>query len=49
MVARALGVVESLVTAYLTSTLRDAVAFGLLIVVLYVRPGGLFGSYATLD
>ena len=30
----------------LTSTLRDAVAFGLLMVVLYVRPGGLFGSYA---
>ena len=44
-----LGIVESLVTAYLTSSLRDAVAFGVLIVVLYVRPGGLFGSYAGID
>jgi branched-chain amino acid transport system permease protein len=49
VVALALGIVESLVTAYVTSTLRDVVAFGMLVVVLYARPGGLFGSYATLE
>ena len=30
---------------YLTSTLRDAVAFTVLLVVLFFRPSGLFGSY----
>ena len=49
VVALALGVVESLVTAYLTSTLKDAVAFGILVVVLYLRPRGLFGSYSTVE
>jgi branched-chain amino acid transport system permease protein len=49
VVALALGVVESLVTTYLTSTLRDAVAFGILVVALYLRPRGLFGSYSTLE
>jgi branched-chain amino acid transport system permease protein len=46
-VAILLGVVEALVTGYLSSSLRDAVAFCVLISVLYVRPNGLFGSYAT--
>ena len=45
-VAIGLGVLESLVTGYVSSSLRDAVAFCVLISVLYVRPGGLFGSYA---
>jgi branched-chain amino acid transport system permease protein len=49
VVALALGVVESLVTAYLTSTLKDAVAFGILVVVLYLRPRGVFGSYGTVE
>jgi len=40
-----LGVLEALVSGYLTSTLRDAVAFGVLVVVLVVKPKGLFGSY----
>jgi branched-chain amino acid transport system permease protein len=46
-VAILLGVVEALVTGYISSSLRDAVAFCVLISVLYVRPNGLFGSYAT--
>ncbi len=40
-----LGVVESLTTAYVSSSYRDVVAFVILIVVLYFRPKGLFGSY----
>ena len=44
-VGLSLGVVEALVTGYLTSNLRDAVAFTVLLVVLFFRPRGLFGSY----
>jgi branched-chain amino acid transport system permease protein len=46
-VALALGVLEALVTGYVSSSLKDAVAFLVLIGVLYFRPNGLFGSYAT--
>jgi branched-chain amino acid transport system permease protein len=46
-VAILLGVIEALVTGYVSSSLRDAVAFCVLISVLYVRPNGLFGSYGT--
>jgi branched-chain amino acid transport system permease protein len=46
-VALGLGVVEALVTGYLSSSLSDAVAFFMLIVVLYFRPNGLFGSYSS--
>lgn len=46
-VAIILGVLEALVTGYVSSSLRDAVAFLVLISVLYVRPQGLFGSYST--
>ena len=46
VVALALGVIEALVTGYVSSSLRDAVAFFVLIIALYFRPGGLFGSYA---
>ena len=40
-----LGVMEALVTGYLTSNYRDAVAFTMLLAVLFFRPRGLFGSY----
>ena len=40
-----LGVVEATVTGYISSNLRDAVAFALLLAVLFFRPQGLFGSY----
>jgi len=39
-----LGVVETLVSAYLSSTYRDAIAFVILIAILLSRPTGLFGS-----
>jgi len=42
-----LGVLEALVSGYVSSTLRDAVAFGVLVVVLVFKPGGLFGSYSV--
>jgi len=45
LVALVLGVLEALVTGYLSSSLRDAVAFFVLICALYFRPNGLFGSY----
>jgi branched-chain amino acid transport system permease protein len=37
-----LGVIEVLSVAYLESSLRDAFAFGLMILILIVRPSGLF-------
>jgi branched-chain amino acid transport system permease protein len=40
-----LGILEALVTGYVSSNFRDAVAFGLLLAVLFFRPQGLFGSY----
>ena len=45
VVAIGLGIIEALITGYLSSGLRDAVAFSLLIFVLVLRPQGLFGSY----
>jgi branched-chain amino acid transport system permease protein len=39
-----LGFAEVLSVAYVGSNMRDAVAFGLLFLVLLVRPKGLFGS-----
>lgn len=41
-----LGVLESLTAGYLDTGLRDAVAFLLLLVVLVVRPQGVFGAHA---
>jgi branched-chain amino acid transport system permease protein len=38
-----LGVVEVLTAAYLASGLKEAVAFALLVLVLWTRPAGLFG------
>ena len=42
-----MGVTETLVAAYLSSTYRDAVAFVILIGVLLVKPTGLFGKGAV--
>jgi branched-chain amino acid transport system permease protein len=39
-----LGIVETLVSGYLSSTYRDAIAFVILIAILLYRPTGLFGS-----
>lgn len=38
-----MGVAESMVTAYWASTFRDALAFGILIVILLFKPSGLLG------
>ena len=38
-----LGLAEQFVAGYVSTTFRDAIAFGLLIVILLVRPAGLLG------
>ena len=47
VVGLGIGIIESLVTGYLSSSMRDAAAFFVLIGVLYFRPNGLFGSYSS--
>ena len=42
-----LGLAEALLVGYWTSTFRDALAFGLLILVLLIKPSGLFGVRRT--
>ncbi len=42
-----LGVTETFVSGYISSTFRDAIAFGILIFILLVRPSGLFGKNQT--
>lgn len=42
-----LGMAETIAVGYLASSYRDAVAFGVLILVLILRPSGLFGSTTT--
>lgn len=39
-----LGVIEALVSGFISSTFRDAAAFGILILVLLFKPSGLFGK-----
>jgi branched-chain amino acid transport system permease protein len=39
-----LGVVETMVVGYISPTYRDAVAFGVLILILLLRPAGLLGK-----
>jgi len=38
-----LGIVETFVSGYISSTFKDAIAFGILIFILLVRPAGLLG------
>jgi branched-chain amino acid transport system permease protein len=42
-----MGIAEVMVTGYLSPTYRDAIAFVLLIVILIVRPAGIFGRAVT--
>lgn len=42
-----LGVLQTLTTVYISSELSDAIVFGLLFVVLLVRPSGLFSGLHT--
>lgn len=46
VVALVLGILEAMVVGYISSAYRDMVAFFLLILVLFLRPEGLFGSYS---
>ena len=39
-----LGLIESLSKAYISTELADAIVFGVLVVVLLVRPSGLLGK-----
>jgi branched-chain amino acid transport system permease protein len=39
-----IGVTETLVSGYVSSTYRDAIAFGILILILLVKPSGLLGK-----
>ena len=41
-----MGIAEVMVVGYISSTLRDAIAFGILIIILIFRPTGLLGSPA---
>jgi branched-chain amino acid transport system permease protein len=43
----ALGIIQSLVTGVLPTGYQDAVAYAILILVLYFRPGGLLGMPST--
>jgi len=42
-----MGLSEEMVVAYLSSTYRDALAFGILIVILIFKPAGLLGKYSV--
>ncbi|MEK2646798.1 branched-chain amino acid ABC transporter permease [Bdellovibrio sp. BCCA] len=42
-----MGLSEEMVVAYLSSTYRDALAFGILIVILIFKPAGLLGKYTV--
>ena len=42
-----LGLAEQIVAGYVSSTWRDAVAFGILILILLVKPSGLLGRGAA--
>lgn len=39
-----MGILETLVSGYGSSLYRDAVAFGVLIIILLIKPTGLFGK-----
>ena len=39
-----LGIIESLSKAYISTELSDAIVFGILILVLIIRPAGLLGK-----
>jgi branched-chain amino acid transport system permease protein len=39
-----LGIAEILVSAFIASSYRDAIAFAILIIILLVKPSGIFGA-----
>jgi branched-chain amino acid transport system permease protein len=45
LVGLSLGIVEALITGYISSNYRDLITYSVLIAILFIRPRGLFGSY----
>jgi branched-chain amino acid transport system permease protein len=45
--AMIMGLAEQMIVAYGQSTYRDALAFGILIVILLFRPAGLLGKFGV--
>jgi len=43
----ALGLLESVSAGYISSTYKDSIAFAVLILILTLRPNGLFGRWAA--
>ena len=43
----ALGLAEAMTGGYISSAYQDAVAFAIILAVLFVRPQGLFGRAGT--
>jgi branched-chain amino acid transport system permease protein len=43
----ALGIIQSLATGFLPAGYQDAIAYAILILVLYFRPSGLLGTYSA--
>ena len=41
-----LGFLETIISAYVSTTYRDLVAYGLLVIVLIFKPNGLLGKSA---
>jgi branched-chain amino acid transport system permease protein len=39
-----IGVAESLTISYISSDFSDAIVFGILILILLIKPAGLFGK-----
>ena len=39
-----LGIIETLTVGYISPTFRDAIAFGILIIILLFKPQGIFGK-----
>ena len=44
MMGGIIGIVEAMVSGFLSSTFRDAAAFGILILILLYKPAGLLGK-----
>lgn len=42
-----IGLTETFVAGYISSTFRDAIAFGVLIIILLFKPSGLFGKHES--
>ena len=44
-----LGLIETFVSSYVSSTYKDLVAYGLLLIFLYVKPTGIFNEKSLTE